>query len=491
MISEITTGLSRWSSLDTWIVLTAALAAMACALPGCFLVLRRQSMMGDALSHTSLLGVVLAFLLAHSMKVAGWISIEAYGAAQHAIMFGGAMAIGVLAALLTEWIQKLGRVESSAALGVVFTVLFAAGLLLIRVAADSVHIDPDCVLYGTVETSYIGVGVPRAAVMNGLVLLVNLVLVVVFFKELRISAFDPALATTLGVSARVMHYALMAVTAATVVAAFESVGVILVIAMLIAPAAAAHLLTDRLGWMLGLSLALAALSALVGHAMAITLPSVVFSRLGFDSVRDASTAGMMAVACGLIFAASVLFAPRHGLVSKILAQAQLGLRIVREDMLGLLYRLEEQSFEGDTRMALRIFDRTLGVGPLLSWLAVRRLAWQGSIRLSEMGYKLTDSGRQAAGELVRSHRLWEGYMSKHFGLPDDHLHDTATRVEHFIGPREREELSRELNQPLTDPHGQRIPAENTRRDSGSATATGSTEKATTRGSVEADDSATQ
>ena len=487
MISEILTNLSRWGPLDTWIVVTGGLAAMACALPGCFLVLRRQSMMGDALSHTSLLGVVLAFLFAHSMQVAGLISAEAYGATRHAIMFGGAMLIGVLAAMFTEWIQQFGRVEASAALGVVFTVMFAAGLLLIRVAADSIHIDPDCVLYGTVETSYIGVGVPRVAVVNGVMLIVNLLLVMLFFKELRISAFDPGLATTLGINARVMHYAMMAVTAATVVAAFESVGVILVIAMLIAPAATAHLLTDRLGWMIALSMILAALSAVFGHAMAITLPSLIFSRLGFETVRDASTAGMMALSCGLFFGASVLFAPRHGLISRILVQAWLSLRISGEDFLGLLYRLEEENFEGDT--ASRRPQPASGVGGLLSWLAVRRLAWQGIVHMTDRGYRLSDAGRRAAARLVRAHRLWEGYMEKHFVLPGDHLHDAAMQVEHFIGPDEREELSQELGRPAADPHGQRIPTEQIGRDRGPVG--GGADQGTRHRAEETDDAGTR
>lgn len=152
MLREAIDILSHWSSLDTWIMLTAALAAMACAIPGVFLVVRRQSMMGDALSHTTLPGVVLAFLISHWLRTAGWLSPEAYDSSRHAVMFAGALVVGVLSAGLTEFVQRLGRVEASAALGVVFTTMFAGGLLLIRMAANSVHIDPDCVLYGIVET---------------------------------------------------------------------------------------------------------------------------------------------------------------------------------------------------------------------------------------------------------------------------------------------------------------------------------------------------
>ncbi|MDP7303871.1 MAG: metal ABC transporter permease, partial [Pirellulaceae bacterium] len=372
MIRECFQQLSLWDTYDTWIVVTAALAAMACALPGVFLVVRRQSMMGDALSHTTLPGIVAAFLFAHYLRTSGWISPEVYDVWRHAAMFIGAMSIGVFSAILTEWVQRQGRVEASAALGVVFTTLFAVGLLSIRLVADNVHIDPDCVLYGNIETVVMdlwpGTTIPRAAVVNGAVLLSNLALVCLLFKELRISAFDAALATTMGLSARWMHYGLMAITAATLVSAFETVGSILVIAMLIVPAATAHLLTDRLSGLIGLSLLVAALSAVIGHALAIMAPSIVFSRLGFDSVVDASTAGMVAVAGGLLFVAAMFLGPRYGIVSKLVHRTQLRLRIASEDILGLLYRNDEKQGE---RVTLPSSDLgSVAVGGLLSRLAL-------------------------------------------------------------------------------------------------------------------------
>lgn len=462
--------LSDWATFDTWIVVTAALAAMACALPGNYLVLRRQSMMGDALSHTVLLGIVVAFLLAHRMMTSGWISLETYTATQHAFMFVGAMVIGVLSAVFTEWVQKLGRVEASAALGVVFTTMFAAGLLLLRLGADSIHIDPDCVLYGTIETVVMDVepvtGMPRAAVVNGVVLLANLSLQLLFYKELRISTFDPGLATALGINAGAIHYALMAVTAATLVAVFESVGSILVIAMLIVPAAAAHLLTDRLWLMIALSLAIASLSALVGHAMAIALPQLVLDGLGIETIKQvsASTAGMMAVACGLLFVLAMLFGPRHGLVSRAFDQARISMKIVAEDILGYLYRIEEAARVRETHRAAALTGLTLGISPLLEKLAIARLRWQGRVTADASGYRLTEAGRTAAERLVRSHRLWESYMARHFDVADDHLHETASRVEHYIDPQLREELATEMNRPVRDPHGRAIPQEDSSAD---------------------------
>lgn len=459
MIRECLQLLSRWDMYDTWIVVTAALAAMACALPGVFLVIRRQSMMGDALSHTTLPGIVGAFLFAHYLRSSGWISPEVYDAWRHAAMFLGAMLIGVFSAVLTEWVQKQGRVEASAALGVVFTTLFAVGLLSIRLMADSVHIDPDCVLYGNIETVVMdpwpGTGIPRAAIVNGAVLLANLALVCLLFKELRIAAFDAALATTMGINARWMHYGLMAVTAATLVSAFETVGSILVIAMLIVPAATAHLLTDRLSGLIWLSLVVAASSAVIGHALAITAPPIVFGRLGFTTVVDASTAGMVAVAGGLLFVAAMLLGPRYGILSKLMHRTRLQLRIASEDILGLLYRHAEQEGDATGLPAGKLGSKA--VGGLLSRLALWQLSRTGDLDAGPDGLRLTGAGRLKAERLVRSHRLWETYVAKHFELPDDHLHESAHWVEHFIDPSLRDELFLELSEPTEDPHGSVIP----------------------------------
>lgn len=461
-LHDLLAPLAYWGSLDTWIVITSALAAMACALPGNFLVLRQQSMMGDALSHTALPGIAIAFLATHALRTAGLIAWEPYSAAWHAAMFAGAVVLGILTAVFTEMIQKLGHVESSAALGVVFTTLFALGLILIRLAADRVHLDADCVLYGSIETVVMDTwgtsGIPRAAVVNGTMLLLNLALVALCFKELRVAAFDPNLATTLGIDATKMHYALMAITAATLVAAFESVGSILVIAMLIVPAATAYLLTDRLSLMIVWSLAVAALAAVLGHVGAITLPAAIFSRLGFDTVLDASTAGMTAVAGGMLFVAALVFSPKQGLFIRAVRQNLLGLRVACEDVLGLLYRLDEMQLGHTSGTVRKLLGERRGGAALVQRFALYKLVREGKIAPEAAGYRLTDSGRRAAEELVRSHRLWETYLERHFDdLSGAKLHRSAHAMEHFIGPELREEIADSLDRPQTDPHGKSIP----------------------------------
>ncbi len=461
MSVELLAPLADWSSLDTWIVITAALAAMACTLPGCYLVLRGQSMLGDALSHTVLPGIAGAFFVTHGLRSAGLISHEAYTASWHAAIFAGAVAIGIATAVLTEAVQKLGGVESSAALGVVYTSLFALGLLLIRLTADLVDLDPGCVLYGSIETVVLdtvpGTLIPRAAVTNGAVLVINLLLVALFFKELRIATFDPSLATTLGIHASLIQYALTAATAVTLVAAFESVGSILVIAMLIVPAATALIVTDRLGAMVPVSLVVAAFCAFLGHVLAIVIPPAVFGPLGFDSVLDASTAGMMAVAAGLVFVVAMLASPTRGVVSQAVRLALLRLRIACEDVLGLLYRLEEMHPQEQAASVLDLAPQFLGKGKFATRLALYKLRRENKIVAVGDGYRLTDTGRAAAAGIVRSHRLWESYLSAHFNLRGAREHELAHRTEHYIGPELREELASELGEPGVDPHGRDIP----------------------------------
>ena len=231
------------------------------------------------------------------------------------------------------------------------------------------------------------------------------------------------------------------------------------IAMMIAPPAAAFLLTDRLSRMFYLSLLLAAVSALLGHAMAISLPPVIFSRLGYPGVRDVSTAGMTAVAAGLLFFAALLFSPRHGVISKLLDQLRLGLRIAGDDILGLLYRLEERHLEKVSRRVPDLVRGTLGTTWFMSRLAMFRLRYVGLLTTEGNGLQLTDSGRTHAARLVRSHRLWEAYIAKHFEIADDHLHESAERVEHYLDAGLRQEIADDLRDPVEDPHGREIPDE--------------------------------
>jgi manganese/zinc/iron transport system permease protein len=432
-------------SLDGWIVLAAALCAMACALPGNFLVLRRMSMMGDAISHAVLPGLAIAFLVS--------------GSRNSLPMFLGAAIVGVLTAVFTQWVSSLGRLDESASMGVVFTTLFALGLILIVRAADHVDLDPGCVLHGVLESVPVDdqplFGIfPRVMARLGAMFLINAIVIVLLYKELKITSFDPDLATSIGINATLIHYLLMIMVAATTVASFEAVGSILVVAMLIVPPATAYLLTNRLSVMIVLSVIIAAACAILGHLAAITVPEF----LGFPG--DTLTSGMMAVVAGLFLTLAVFFSPRQGLVFRWIHSFLLSLRIASEDLLGLLYRLEE--LHGETAAAPQLLRQARGIGPLLGMFAVRDLLRRNELARDDGHLRLTQLGRDRAKTLVRAHRLWEGYLQKHLKLPVDHLHRPAEQLEHVTSPTMRDRLAdsivgeRVISEQV-DPQGKPIP----------------------------------
>lgn len=277
-----------------WIILTGALAGGACALLGTFLVLRRMSMLGDAISHSVLPGIAIAFLITQSRA-----SVP---------MLLGAAALGVLTTFLVETLHRRGGLQQDASIGVTFTWLFAVGVILISRYVRSVDLDQDCVLYG--DIAYVplylvtlgGVVLPESVVMLGGIFLLNLLFVLIGYKELKITSFDPALATSLGISATLWHYLLMGMVSVTTVGAFWSVGAILVVALLIAPAATAWLLTDKLNRMLLYAVFISVVSSIAGYYLALWL--------------DGSPAGAMAVASGVCFALALFFSPTHGVIAK-------------------------------------------------------------------------------------------------------------------------------------------------------------------------------
>lgn len=436
-------GSFTWNwALDGWIVMTGILCAVSATLLGNFLVLRKMSMLGDAISHAVLPGLAAAFLISNSRS-----SLP---------MFLGAVIVGILTALFTEWIRGIGKVDEGASMGVVFTSLFALGLVMVVQAADHVDLDPGCVLYGAIELTPLdtvpvaGHMIPRSAITLSIVALINLLFVLLFFKELKISSFDPALAMTTGFHSGLIHYALMTLVAVTAVASFESVGNILVVAMFIVPPCTAYMLTDRIGSMIAISIGMAALSAVLGHISAVVVPT-------WFGYRSTSTAGMMAVVAGLIFVAAAILGPRHGILVKYARRHAFAWRILMEDVISLLYRLDERNdatVPTRTNLQAMLLSSNLGTRVVLWWLTYR-----GDIRSTEHGYQLSDQGKLRARSLVRSHRLWEQYLVSLAGGTFDRIHDKAEQLEHFTDRQLRERLDAETETPQIDPHGSEIPPE--------------------------------
>ncbi len=416
------------------IILVGALTNIACALVGCYLVLRRMSLMGDAIAHAVLPGLVVAFIFSGSLNIVP--------------LFIGAAAVGLLTTFLTQTLHQYGRVPTDASMGVVFTSLFALGVVLLKTYVSKIHFDVDCVFEGLLYQAgfdtfeFAGVELPRQLRTVVPVVIINLAIIVLLWKELKVSAFDPALATSMGISATLMHYLLMMLVAVTTVASFEVVGSILVIAMLIVPAATAQLLTNRLAPMIAAACVFAILSAVLGYWLAS------------EQVWNVDPSGAMVVAAGGMYALAVLFAPQYGILSTVIRNVQTALRILREDLLLMLYRLEE--IDATKRMRPDEAVAAVGGGSLARW-ALAMLRHRGRIEIVGGRLHMTDDGRWRAARLVRGHRLWETYLVKHLGLPPDHVHAPADRVEHFIDQPLREELQRELEDTQLDPHGRDIP----------------------------------
>nr|WP_207430559.1 metal ABC transporter permease [Sabulibacter ruber] len=279
-----------------WIIFTGSLVAICCSLLGCFLILRRMAMVGDAISHAVLPGIVLAFLFSGSREV--W------------TMLLGAAALGVACTFLIEFFHKKALVQADASIGVTFTWLFALGIILISVYAGKVDLDQDCVLYG--EIAYVPLDLwltetgmnlgPRTVWIIGGVLLILLLFISLFYKQLYLTSFDPAFAAAIGISTTLWYYLLMGAVSLTTVAAFESVGAILVVALMVGPPATAYLLTDNLKKILVISSLLGVIASAAGFYLALWL--------------NGSVAGAISAVIGLQFLLAFVFSPTHGLISR-------------------------------------------------------------------------------------------------------------------------------------------------------------------------------
>ncbi|MBN1485429.1 MAG: metal ABC transporter permease [Chloroflexia bacterium] len=360
------------------IQLIAVVVAVACALPGVFLVLRRMALMSDAISHAILLGIVLAFFVVEDLA-SPWLLIAA-------------SATGLLTVGLVELLHRSRLVREDAAIGLVFPLLFSLGVILISRYAGNVHLDTDAVLLGELAFAPFDRLVlggydlgPKSLYLMGAIALLNLLFILLFYKELKLATFDAGLAAALGFAPTLMHYGLMGLVSVTAVGAFDAVGSVLVVALMIAPPAAAYLLTDRLSTMLALSAGGAALSALGGFWLAMWL--------------DASIAGSMATTAGLLFGLVLLLAPERGLLAQAhrrsrqrwqFAQHMLAIHLFNHE--GLPESVEESRIEH--------MHEHMRWDPAFAGRVIGMARRAGLVRQQDGHLALTEKGRQRARETV-------------------------------------------------------------------------------------------
>lgn len=412
-------------------LLGSMLLGISCGLLGSFIVVRKMALVGDALSHAVLPGVALGFLWNMSKDPVA--------------IFIGATLAGLLGAGAVHLIKQTTRLKEDTALGLVLAAFFAVGICLLTMiqrlpSGNKSGIDK--FLFG--QAAAIGAAdVQLMAVVTGLAVVV----IAVFYKEFLVTSFDAGFARAVGLPVQVFHYGLMLLLAFAVVIALQAVGVVLVSAMLITPAAAAYLLTDRMHRML----LLAALFGMAAGALGSFL-----SFLG----NNLPTGPFMVLAATLVFGGAFLFGPRHGVIARWWRQRSRAARTQRENTLKAIYHvLEARGFQGE--------------GVSLRELAERRRETEEEIQVQAAALArhelatlpgeadalfLTPTGWQTACAIVRNHRLWELYLTHTAQIAADHVHEDAEKIEHVLGEDVVRELERRLNYATKDPHGKVIPA---------------------------------
>lgn len=376
------------------IQMIACLVAVACAIPGTFLVLRKMAMISDAISHSILPGLVVGFFITQDLN------------SPLLILF--AALTGVLTVVLVEKIQQTKLVKEDTAIGLVFPVLFSIGVIMIAKYANDVHLDVDAVLLGELafapfDRIYFGtvdLG-PKSLWVIGTILLVTLILLFAFFKELKMSTFDAGLATSLGFSPVIIHYGLMSVASITTVGAFDAVGAILVVAMMIAPAASAYLLTTNLKKMIGLACFFGVFSAISGYWLASSL--------------DASIAGSIATMLGLVFLTIYLFAPDKGFIAVIYREKQ-----QRREVMLITFLLHLKNHNEIEERHVNHLNEHINWQKVRSKTILNLALKNNMIRISDDVVALTDKGDEFTSKaidyiLTNEHGLIED-MKKDFFL---------------------------------------------------------------------------
>lgn len=408
-----------------WALATAAVTAAACSLVGTLLVVRRMSLLGDAIAHAVLPGIVIAVL--------------AGGRPGGPLVFAAAVAAALVTVWLTQALKSGAGLAEDAGAGLVFTTMFALGVALVSAAGRGAHIDAACILGGDLTfvpfdtVTVAGRDLPRAFLTGGFVLVLLAAAAWATWKLQVFTAFDAAAARAAGLPVAAVTAGLLAATAVATVASFQAVGAILVVALLVVPAAAAELLVRRLHHVALVAMLLAVVGACLGYLAAWRW-----------SVNEA---GAIAVVLGLEYLAAATLAPEDGLVARGLAAVRFGWRVAREDVLAALWRSEESG--GPPPRVATLRGRLAG---LALWAG-------GDVARAAAGWRLTPRGRKVAEMVVRSHRLWEAWLGRHVDLPVDHLHPPAEWIEHHLGTALRQRLEADLGIGTPDPHGSEIPPE--------------------------------
>jgi manganese/zinc/iron transport system permease protein len=370
------------------IILVASVTAIACALPGVILILRKNALITDAISHSLLPGIVIMFLVIQSFEMA-LTPDTTQGVSEllnSPLLILGAALTGILLVVLVEWIQKSPLVNNDSAIALIFPALFSIGIILISQELRDVHLDLDMVLVGDLTFApldrFIVDGIdlgPRNLWVMSVLTLVNVLFIGIFYKEISLSTFDEGLAKAKGFKPKLLNYILMFLVSITAVGAFDSAGSILVIALFIVPGAGSYLLTNKVHGMMLISVAIAILSAASGYGVAYAL--------------NAATSGTMALMTGVIFLLIYLFAPNRGFLA---VRAMRKRQKVEFATAVLMVHLTNHENDGSSEAEYRTDHLKTHISwtPYFADQIIKRSEQEGLIQCRDGIMHLTEEGRE-------------------------------------------------------------------------------------------------
>lgn len=411
------------------VVLGSTLLGLSGGVVGSFALLRRQSLLGDALAHAALPGICVAYIFTWEKSPL--------------VLLPGAMVAGVLGALFIQLVIRWSRVKEDAAIGIVLSVFFGVGIVLltkIQQLPAGNQSGLKTFLFGQAATL-----LEEDVILLAVVAAVVLGLVMLFFKELKLLAFDQDYGRSLGYPMKLLDVLLTGLLVLVVVAGLQTVGVILMVAALITPAAAARQWTNRLGLMVILAGIVGSGAGVTGALLSSTTPRL-------------PPGPTIVLISSAVLVASLLLAPRRGILWSWFRERSSRRRVHDENFLKDLYSIGERIGGWAGFVPITALMGLRGKGAWNVEKDAARLAREGLVARSQDAFKLTDAGLEAAQRVVRRHRLWEVYLTVRLALASDHVHRDADAMEHALSDVEVDELEARLGFPSIDPHGKPIPS---------------------------------
>jgi manganese/zinc/iron transport system permease protein len=404
------------------------LLGAAAAIVGCFAFLRKQALVGDAIAHSILPGVCLAFIIS--------------GTKNPIYLLIGATISGWISLLLVNYISNHSKLKSDTSIGLVLSVFFGFGILLltsIQHSGNASQAGLDKFLFGKAASL-----TSDDVTIFGSVAIALIIVVFIFYKEFKLISFNADFARSIGLPVKFLEFVLSSLTVLAIAVGIQAVGVVLMAALLITPATAARFWTHQLWKMILIATILGAISALLGTFISYSYPSM-------------PTGPWIVICLSIMALSSIFFAPRNGILPQIRRQRSNRLKIRNENVLKLFYHLaeESQSFHQGFSYSTLLDSRDFYPQELTKGLA--HLKSKHNLRMLDGKWHLTKSGLVEAKRIIRLHRLWEMYLNQKLKLAPDHVHNDAEAIEHIITPEVEKLLEKELNYPKKDPHQSNIP----------------------------------